>query len=96
MKDYWSVPRDIDQGGVHLNMGIPNKAAALIGQKLGREKMAQIYIDAMREYMGPRSTMDSTARATFNATAARYGADSKEAKAVIKAWDTVGLVAKPS
>lgn len=92
MKDYMTVHADVDQGGVHLNMGIPNKAAALIGEKLGRQTMAQIYLDAMRNHMGPLSTIASTAKATMRATSARFGTNSPEMKTVVKAWDAVGIV----
>jgi hypothetical protein len=39
-----------DNGGVHINMGIPNRAAYLIGSKLGRDEMAKLYLSAIRDH----------------------------------------------
>jgi aureolysin len=91
MKDYMDVGPNVDQGGVHLNVGIPNKAAALIGEKLGRDTMAKIYVDAMRSHMGPRCDIAMTAQATKDAATSLFGADSKELSVVTKAWAAVGV-----
>ena len=81
-----------DQGGVHINNGIPNKAAALIGETLGRKTMAQIYVDAMRNHMTSESGIVDTARATMAAATDRFGAQSGQLEAVKQAWDAVGVL----
>ncbi len=55
----------LDNGGVHINSGIPNKAAYLMAEggsfngqnisPIGREKMGQIQYRALSEYLGPSS-----------------------------------------
>ena len=48
MNNYSNLPDDEyhDNGGVHTNSGITNKAAYLIAQSIGMEKTAKIYYDA--------------------------------------------------
>jgi Zn-dependent metalloprotease len=88
--DEWIETED-DNGGVHLNVGIPNKAAALIGEQLGREKMGQIYIDAVRKHLRADSGIVDAAKATLTAAAERFGARSPEVSAVADAWAAVGI-----
>lgn len=84
-----------DKGGVHLNAGIPNKAAYLIGSQLGREKMADIYMMGIANHMTPRSGIADTARATLLAATELYGSDSHEPIAVRDAWNAVGIDFRP-
>jgi len=93
IRDYLDLPisEDTDMGGVHINVGIPNKAASLIGDALGRDTMAKIYIDAVRNYMGSQSGIADTARATVAAATDQFGGDSKQVAAVMQAWQAVGL-----
>jgi Zn-dependent metalloprotease len=72
-------------------MGIPNKAAALIGTKLGVEKMADIYINALDKYLEPKSGFADAAQATYLIASEKYGQKSPEALAVQQAWEAVGL-----
>lgn len=81
-----------DQGGVHINNGIPNKAAALIGEQLGRRAMAEIYADAMVNYMDSRTGIVGAAKATIASAADRYGTKSEQVLAVAQAWDAVGVL----
>lgn len=76
---------------VHSNNGIPNKAAALIGEQLGRRTMAQIYVDAMRK-MEPRTGIIDAAKATLLAAGERYGEGSEQVEAVANAWEAVGVL----
>ena len=95
MDDYLDLPEDKynDYGGVHINMGIPNKAASIIGEALGRDTMAKIYIDAVRNYMPEGAGIADTARATL-AAAKKLG--TREYNSVLDAWDAVGLVDRNS
>jgi Zn-dependent metalloprotease len=45
-----------DNGGVHTNSGIPNKAAYLMAESIGPEKMARVQYRALTEYLTPSSS----------------------------------------
>ncbi|SJZ67944.1 M4 family metallopeptidase, partial [Garciella nitratireducens] len=53
MNNYRNLPdtENGDNGGVHINSGIPNKAAYLIAKEIGMKKTAQIYYWALTNYM---------------------------------------------
>lgn len=71
----------------HANMGVPSHAAQLIGDRLGRERMAGIYISALRDHLPDRQlTVRGLARATLEASA-----NESERAAVVDAWRAVGL-----
>src|SRR5262249_48612656 len=87
-----------DNGGVHINSGIPNRAFYLAAVALGGhswEKAGPIWYDTIRD-------KSLKATANFGAFAGRtrvnsghgYGTNSAEQKAVSDAWNTVGV--KPS
>lgn len=95
MKDY--VKTMSDNGGVHTNSGIPNKAFADLSLKLGGhawEKAGRIWYETLRD---PRVHANATFRqfAGRTATNARrlFGAGSDEANAVVASWDGVGVSA---
>jgi hypothetical protein len=71
----------------HANMGIGNKAAYLIGDKLGRERMAELYVSALKDF----NADDVTYQALADATLAAAGADAKASAAVLDAWKAVGI-----
>ncbi|MEU8619842.1 M4 family metallopeptidase [Streptomyces sp. NPDC048623] len=87
-----------DNGGVHINSGIPNHAFYLLATELGGnawERAGQIWYDVMAG-----GTLDTEARfadfaaATVAAAKARYGGggeESEEVRAVLKAWSVVGV-----
>ena len=83
------VSRRADNGGVHINNGVPNHAAYFVGQSLGRDKLAQIWYRALTNYLTPRSNFADAARATIRSAQELYGAD--EATAVTTAWSQVGI-----
>jgi len=95
MKDY--VKTGSDNGGVHTNSGIPNKAAWLLDQKVGDEKTGQIWYRAQTKYLTPNSKFVDAANGTMQAAADLYGKDSAEVTAVKESWAAVGLepTAKP-
>ncbi|EWG10364.1 neutral protease [Cytobacillus firmus DS1] len=51
MDEYYDMPLNVDNGGVHVNSSITNHAAYLIGQELGREKLGKIYYRALTLYL---------------------------------------------
>lgn len=89
MKDYLYV--DYDNGGVHFNSGIPNKAAYLMGRETGKATMAKIYYHALANYLTPRSNFMDARNAVILASIDLYGKDSKEHKLAINSWAKVGI-----
>jgi Zn-dependent metalloprotease len=93
MSDY--VVTSADNGGVHINSGIPNHAFYLTATTLqgySWERAGLIWYEAL---LSPRMTsrMGFRGFARLTASTARrlYGADSEEALAVRNAWSAVGI-----
>jgi Zn-dependent metalloprotease len=89
------IETDDDNGGVHLNSGIPNRAFYLVANALGGhawERAGRIWYDTIT---GPtltaRAEFADFAAETVAAAAARYGATSEEVDAVREAWTAVGV-----
>lgn len=80
-----------DQGGVHLNVGIPNKAAATIGKTLGKEAMGDIYMRALDNHITPDVDIAGLAMATLQSASELYGTDSRATQVVADAWKGVGF-----
>jgi Zn-dependent metalloprotease len=84
-----------DNGGVHLNSGIPNRAFYLVAAALGGhawEKAGQIWYDTVRDKNLRRTaTFSAFAGRTVSNAKRRYGNKSAEKKAVVDAWHTVGV-----
>jgi Zn-dependent metalloprotease len=92
MKDFKKMVAD--NGGVHVNSGIPNRAFYLAAAMLGGNawKIAgRIWYDTLTMRLKPRATFADCARATADAAAARYGASSEPHHAVVEAWKGVGI-----
>jgi Zn-dependent metalloprotease len=81
-----------DNGGVHINSGIPNHAFYLAATKLGGyawEKAGRIWYDSLRDpTVRPNTGFRRFARVTFNHASAMGTA---EADAVREAWADVGI-----
>lgn len=99
MSEYNNYPLDHDNGGVHSNSGIPNRAAYLIaeglskeglGTSIGREKTEQIYYRALSNYLTATSQFIDARRAIEQAAKDLYPNDGA-ADAVAKAFDAVGV-----
>lgn len=91
VSEYARLPnsRRGDNGGVHINSGIPNRAAFLIGQKIGSEKLEQIYYRTLTQYLAPDSQFADAAQATVRAAQDLYGAG--EVQAVRDGFAGVGI-----
>ncbi len=87
-----------DNGGVHLNSGIPNHAFYLAATAIGGnawEKAGQIWYDTIRDKsLKPTASFAAFAGRTVANAGHRYGTGSAEQKAVTDAWRQVGV--KPS
>ena len=83
MDDY--VKTIEDNGGVHINSGIPNHAFYVIAVELGGfawEKAGQIWYKTLTEKLTERSTFQQAADLTFEAAGELYGTGSLEQNAV--------------
>ncbi|MCW2926920.1 MAG: nprE [Thermoleophilia bacterium] len=76
----------------HVVAGIPNKAASLIGEALGRDTTAKIYLKAVRDFVRPGQQVEGLALATLKSASALYGGDSPQYQATQDAWDAVGVL----
>lgn len=91
LSEYAKLPnsRKGDNGGVHVNSGIPNHVAFLIGQKIGKEKLEQIYYRTLTQYLTPDSQFADAGQATLRAAQDLYGA--AEVQAVRDGFGAVGI-----
>ncbi|MCH6160207.1 M4 family metallopeptidase [Streptomyces marispadix] len=93
MDDY--VHTGSDNGGVHINSGIPNHAFYRLATELGGhawEHAGRIWYDTLTSGdLSPDADFAAFAGATVKAADGRYGEDSPEREAVVKAWSVVGV-----
>ncbi|MBZ4409902.1 M4 family metallopeptidase [Myxococcus sp. XM-1-1-1] len=93
-----------DNGGVHINSGIPNNAFYLLSEGgknrtsgvevkdgIGIEKGLKIYSRALNFYMTPTTNFAQAKEATYKAAQDLYGKDSVEAQKVLESWGAVGV-----
>jgi Zn-dependent metalloprotease len=94
MRDF-VVTRD-DNGGVHINSGIPNHAFYLVATALGGrawERAGLIWYRALTSgTLAQTADFVAFARATLAAAEAEYGEESEEVAAVRTAWAGVGVI----
>ncbi|MFD5344349.1 M4 family metallopeptidase [Streptomyces anulatus] len=95
MADY--IETEEDNGGVHLNSGIPNRAFHLLATALGGnswERAGQIWFDVLTGgELTANADFAQFARLTVAAAGDRFGAGD-EREAVLKAWSEVGVPTK--
>ena len=92
MKNF--VSTDEDNGGVHINSGIPNKAFYETAMRLGGyawEKAGRIWYATLKDKLSRDATFQETARATFIVAGELFGMKSKEREAVREGWKAVGI-----
>ena len=92
MKDYQNVP--YDNGGVHINSGIPNHAFYLAAIEIGGfawEKIGQIWYIALRDRLKFSSDFAEAAQVTYTVAGELYGSGSLEQQAVRNGWEGVGV-----
>lgn len=94
MDNYYNTTSD--QGGVHTNSGIPNKAAFLIAQAIGCEKTAKIYYRALTTYFNSSTNFVGAHDGFVQAATDLYGATGAEVKAINDAFTTVGVIGAPT
>jgi len=92
MKDY--VNTISDNGGVHINSGIPNHAFYVTAIELGGkawEKAGQIWYVTLKDKLTTNSKFQDCANLTYQVAGELYGAGGLEQQAVQKGWAEVGL-----
>ena len=94
MQDFVSTTQD--NGGVHLNSGIPNHAFYLAALEMGGyawEKAGLIWYKTLTEKLVERSNFQDAADLTCQAAGEIYGRASLEQQAVRNGWKAVGILA---
>lgn len=92
MMEYVKASLNNDNGGVHINNGVPNHAAYLIAQAIGREKTEKIYYRVLEaRYLNSFSQFMDMRLGAVRAAADLYGADSPEVAAVRDGFTAVGI-----
>lgn len=104
--EYLYLPVEVDNGGVHINSGIPNNAAYLIAAGgthpdslisvtgIGRTKTEQIYYQTLTQYLTPTSRFLDAAYASRQACQSligSYGITSSNCDSVQNGFAAVGL-----
>ncbi|CAL9442452.1 M4 family metallopeptidase [Streptomyces albus] len=96
MDDY--VQTGTDNGGVHINSGIPNHAFYKLAVDLGGnawERAGQIWYDTLTSgRLTPDADFAAFAEATAEAAKSRFGDGSDEHEAVRKCWSEVGVTSE--
>jgi Zn-dependent metalloprotease len=95
MRDYVELPDtdDGDNGGVHINSGIPNKAFYLVAVEIGGhawDAAGRIWYESLRASTAT-TEFQAFADTTFSKAGELYGVDSAEQQAVQAGWDGVGI-----
>jgi Zn-dependent metalloprotease len=97
MRDY--VHTTEDDGGIHINSGIPNHAFFLAATSMGGyawEKAGKIWYLSSRDRFSADTDFSAAAQITFQTAAELFGESSDEQQAVRYAWESVGLPPTPA
>jgi Zn-dependent metalloprotease len=92
MKDYVNTIND--NGGVHINSGIPNRAFYITALELGGfawDRAGQIWYVTLKDKLTATSKFQDCASLTYQTAGQLFGAGSIEQQAVKKGWAEVGL-----
>lgn len=80
-----------DNGGVHINSGIPNRAYYTIAGAVGMDKAQRIFYNALTTYLTSRATFKDARASTLAAASELYPGDSGAYAAVANGWRAVGV-----
>ena len=84
-----------DNGGVHINSGIPNHAFYVTALELGGyawEKAGRIWYKTLTDKLQARSNFQQACNLTYEAAGELFGVNSLEQQAVKKGWNEVGIM----
>ncbi|HEY3310295.1 MAG TPA: M4 family metallopeptidase [Anaerolineales bacterium] len=93
MKDFVVTTRD--NGGVHINSGIPNHAFYVVASNLGGnawDKAGMIWYKTLTDKLGDRSNFQDAANLTYQVAGELFGTGSLEQSAVKNGWAEVGII----
>jgi Zn-dependent metalloprotease len=93
MDDY--VVTQSDNGGVHINSGIPNHAFYLLAMMLGGQAWKQaghIWYNTLQKINNPHARFADWANETVNQAHLLFGVGSREAILTYRAWKLVGVL----
>lgn len=93
MNEFQNLPNtpEGDNGGVHINSGIPNKAFFNLATAIGKDKAEQIYYKALTDYLVKSSQFVDMRNAVEKAATDLHDANSTEVIAVRNAFAAVGI-----
>ncbi len=95
MNQFRQLTIEEDNGGVHINVGIPSRACALLAEAIGRDKAADLFYHILdSRYLSPRARFSDLRLAMVQAATDLFGADSPEFAAVGPAFDAVGITSE--
>jgi Zn-dependent metalloprotease len=97
MKDY--VQTAVDQGGIHTNSGIPNRAFVLAAKAIGGrswEKAGKIWYVTLTERLTANADFAKCAAETVSVAGDLFPEDPSIAAKVAKAWTDVGVLEEGS
>jgi Zn-dependent metalloprotease len=83
-----------DNGGVHINSGIPNYAFYLAASAIGGnswDKTGKIWYNTLTKRLTPTADFQAAADGTVSSAGELFGVNSPEQTAVIKSWQKVGI-----
>ena len=92
MSQYQNMASNVDNGGVHVNSGIPSHAVAIFTEAISRDKASKIIyriLDSL--YLTPQAQFVDFRLAAIQSSTDLYGADSEETSQVKLAFDAVGI-----
>jgi Zn-dependent metalloprotease len=94
MKDY--VQTQDDNGGVHINSGIPNKAFVIAAKAIGGrswEVIGKIWYVTLTERLTSSADFEKCARETISVARDLYPSDPSISARIAQAWIDVGVLA---
>lgn len=89
MSEY--VNTNKDNGGVHINSGIPNKAFYNYATQIGKDKAERVYYRALSNYLTQSSQFIDCRLAVVKAAQDIYGTNASEVSAARTAFNQVGI-----
>lgn len=93
MNEYQDLPftAEGDNGGVHVNSGIPNHAFYLFATAVGNNDARRVYYRALTNYLTNQSQFIDCRLAVIQAASDLFGSSSSQVNAAASAFDQVGI-----
>ena len=91
LSEWVDLPLSTDNGGVHINSGVPNKAGYIVANTIGRPEASQIWYRTLSVYLTPSSDMNFWGSMTLQSAKDLFGDPSPQVTAVVDALDSIGF-----